>query len=592
MKERLTKLREWMVQNGFFGVIIPKADEFQGEYIAPEAERLAWLTGFTGSAGEAVVFLDRAFLFVDGRYTLQAQKEVDTNLITVVQTDDGRTASWLFSAIPSGTVIGYNSWLFTPYHLKQLKKITSAAGVTLKPTPCDPIDNLWKNKPKTTNTWAVSYPLKYAGVSSTDKIIDIATSIGVDGDEILLLTDIEALAWLLNIRGNDIPYIPVVQSFGLLYRTGMFQWFVNQNKITDTLRAALPSTVEILPINLFTQVLEVCAEQKSKIQLDSTQCPCWIFDKLQTTGAVLHDKANPCSLKMACKNTVERAGAVNAHIKDGVAVCRFLAWFDKNSQSGKITELDCANKIHEFRAQNPLYRGESFATIAASGKNAAYIHYHTDEENNALIENNSMFLIDSGAQYLDGTTDITRTISVGNVGSLEKKRFTQVLKGHIAIATIAFPDGTTGSQIDILARQYLWRDAVDYAHGTGHGIGSYLSVHEGPQRISRKPNNIALLPGMLISNEPGYYLPNAFGIRIENVVMVEPMPMTQGSEMKILGLSTITLAPFDKRLIDKTMLTLREKSWIDGYHARIKRIISPLVDKETAQWLDNACSPL
>ena len=273
-------------------------------------------------------------------------------------------------------------------------------------------------------------------------------------------------------------------------------------------------------------------------------------------------------------------------------MCRFLAWFDKEAPKGKLKEMDAVRKIAEIRSENPLYRGESFATIAASGKNAAYIHYHTSEKNNAPIKKNAMFLIDTGAQYLDGTTDITRTVSVGEVSLLEKKRYTQVLKGHIAIATIAFPEGTTGSQLDILARQFLWRDGVDYAHGTGHGIGSYLSVHEGPQRIARGNSRISLMPGMLISNEPGYYKADAFGIRLENVVMVEPLPPTEGSEIKILGLSTLSLAPFDRRLIDKAQLTPREKAWLDGYHSRIRRIVSPFVDKETADWLEKACAPL
>ncbi len=592
MNERLTAIREWMLKNGFFGLVVPRADEFQGEYVAPASERLAWLTGFTGSAGEAVIFLDRAFLFVDGRYILQAQKETDEKQITVIQTPDAQAGDWLFAALPQGAVIGYNSWLYTPSKVNRMKAAGSKNGAVFAPVPVDPIDLLWQDRPRGGGGWAVALPEQYTGLDSTSKIADITAALGVDQDDALLLTNPESVMWILNVRGNDIPFIPLVQSFGILYKSGTFQWFVDTNKITDSLKRQLSPLVEIVPMSAFAQVLDVLAAQHAKVCLDTTNCSAWAYNKLSDGGAVIHDKEDPCMLRKACKNITERNGAVNAHVKDGAAVCRFLAWFDEQAPKGGLTEMDAVLKMHYFRAENPLYRGESFATIAASGKNAAYIHYHTDENHNAPIQKDALFLIDSGAQYLDGTTDITRTIAVGTPSPLERKRFTQVLKGHIALATIAFPEGTTGAQLDILARQFLWRDGVDFAHGTGHGIGSYLSVHEGPQRISRAGNRIALAPGMLISNEPGYYKPNAFGIRLENVVMVEPLPPTEGAEMKVLGLSTLTLAPFDRRLIDKTQLTLREKAWLDGYHARIKRIISPLVDRATAAWLTKACAPL
>lgn len=590
--DKLTALREWMLKNGFFGFLVPTADEYQGEYVAPNAKRLEWLTGFSGSAGEAVVLLDRAFLFVDGRYTLQAQKETDPKLFTVVQTPDARAGDWLFAALPNGARIGYDSWLHTPNEVKKMAAACAKNGAKISPVPYNPVDALWTDKPKTAVERAVFLPENYTGQDSTSKIADITAAVGLEQDDALVLTSPESISWLLNVRGRDIPFIPVVQSFAVLYKNGTLDWFVDENKVTDLLRSKLSPLVEIRRPAVLPAVLDALGLQQARVSLDMAQSPAWIYERLSAAGAVVHANEDPCLIRKACKNITERDGAVNAHIKDGIAMCRFLCWFDREAPKGKLKETDAVHKIDEFRRDNPLYRGESFATIAASGKNAAYIHYHTGGKNNAPIRNNAMFLIDTGAQYLDGTTDITRTVAVGDATALEKKRYTQVLKGHIAIATIAFCEGTTGGQLDVLARQFLWRDGVDYAHGTGHGVGSYLSVHEGPQRISRSSGKIALMPGMLISNEPGYYKPDAFGIRLENVVMVEPLPPVEGSEIKTLGLSTLSLAPFDRRLIDKSQLTPREKAWLDGYHARIRRIISPLVDPQTADWLTQACAPL
>lgn len=590
--DKLTALREWMLKNGFFGLLVPTADEYQGEYVAASARRLEWLTGFSGSAGEAVILLDRAFLFVDGRYTLQAQKETETQQITVIQTPDARAGDWLFAALPAGACIGYDSWLHTPNEVKKMAAACAKNGAKIVPLPYNPVDTLWTDKPAADIERAVFLPENYTGLDSTAKIAEITSALGMDQDDALVFSSPESIAWLLNVRGRDIPYVPIVQSFAVLYKNGTVDWFVDPAKITDHLRSLLSPLVEIKSPDLLGVILDALGIQKARVQLDMALSPAWIYERLSAAGATVHAKEDPCLIRKACKNITERDGAVNAHIKDGIAMCRFLRWFDEEAPKGGLTEMDAVRKIDEFRADNPLYRGESFATIAASEKNAAYIHYHTSEKNNAPVKPDAMFLIDTGAQYLDGTTDITRTIAVGNVSALEKKRYTQVLKGHIAIATIAFPEGTTGSQLDILARQFLWRDGVDYAHGTGHGVGSYLSVHEGPQRIARGSSRIALMPGMLISNEPGYYKADAFGIRLENVVMVEPLPPTEGSEIKTLGLSTLSLAPFDRRLIDKAQLTPREKVWLDGYHARIRRIISPLVDPQTARWLAEACAPL
>lgn len=591
MKEKLTALREKMLAKGLFGFVLPVADKYHSEYVADEDNRLKQLTGFSGSAGEVFVFLDRAFLFVDGRYVLQAQKETDADLITVVETPNAKTPDWLLSALPQGVKVGYDSWLHTPNDVKRMvnacaKHEAFMVSVDENPAPL-PVRETKKEK-----AWAVPYDERYAGQDSTSKIAQIVSTLISDKDDALILSAPDSIAWLLNVRGGDVPFMPVVQSFIILHKNGTLEWFVDLEKITPFLRTKLSPLVEIKPENALEESLKSLGESGARIQLSMDATPAWIFEQLTKSGAFVHAQDDPCQMPKACKNKVEREGAVLSHIKDGAAVCKFLAWFDKTAPTETLTEQDAADKMRELRAENPLYRGESFSTIAAFGENGAIVHYHTGGKNNARILKNGLFLIDSGAQYLDGTTDVTRTVVVGKPTELMIRRYTQVLKGHLAVATIAFPEGTTGSQLDILARQFLWRDNVDYAHGTGHGIGSYLGVHEGPQRISRISNRIALQAGMLISNEPGYYKKGAFGIRIENVVMVEPLPFNETSEIKTLGLSTLTLAPFDKNLIDKTMLTPRERSWIDGYHARIKRIISPLVDKDTADWLENACAPL
>ena len=587
--QKLNALRQWMIENGFSGVLVPTADEYQGEYVAPESKRLQWITGFSGSAGEALILPKKAFLFVDGRYTLQAQKETDPCEFTVIQTPAARVQDNILTGLPENSVIGYDPWLHSPDEIQHLREICSPFKIKIMPLPCNPIDKLWTDKPKTKINPVVFLPETYTGMDSAIKLENITESLKINQDDALVLCSPESISWLLNVRGQDIPYIPVVQSFAVLYKNGTLDWFVNPAKITDRLRTRLNPNVNIKSPDLLAATLDALSIQKAQVQLDTHSSSAWIYERLSQGGARIHIKEDPCLMPKACKNKTEQNGAINAHIRDGVALCRFLCWFDANASSGELTEMDAVHKIAQLRAENDLYCGESFSTIAASGQNAAYIHYHTDEKNNACIKNNAMFLIDTGAQYLDGTTDITRTVCVGIVSDLEKKRYTQVLKGHIALASAVFCQGTTGSQLDLLARQFLWRDGVDYAHGTGHGIGSYLSVHEGPQRIARSCSKIPLMPGMLISNEPGYYKPGAFGIRLENVVMVKPVALPKDAEIKVFGLSTLGLAPFDKRLIDFTALTPVEKTWLNNYHEQVYSTISPLVDKQTACWLKTAC---
>ena len=592
MKERLTALRERMLKNGCFGFVLPATDEYHSAYVPPEKNRLSFMTGFTGDEGELFVLLDRAFLFVDGRYTLQAQQETNPDLITVMQTIDGKTPDWLLSAVPEGVKIGYDAWLHTPNDIKRMMSACAKNKAGIVPLPSNPVDALRKKTPQRAVEFAFPLDIRYAGKDSTAKIADIVAALNMAKDDALVLTALDSIAWLLNVRGRDVPYTPVVQSHAILHKNGTVDWFVNPDKITDYLRAKLSPLVEIKMPSDLPAVLDFLGKSGARVQMSMDLTPAWIYERLSQNGAVIHTADDPCQAAKSCKNKDERENAVLAHIRDGAALCRFLCWFEKAAMTGVLTELRAAEQLKAFRAENPLYRGESFPTIAAFGKNGAVVHYKTNKKNNAVIEKNNLFLIDSGAQYLDGTTDVTRTVAVGVPTELMIRRYTQVLKGHIAVAAIAFPEGTTGGQLDILARQYLWRDGVDYNYGTGHGIGSFLGVHEGPQRISRTENKVPLLSGMILSNEPGYYKTGAFGIRIENAVIVEPLPQQETAEIKTLGFSTLTLAPFDRTLIDKTQLTPREKAWIDGYHARIRRVISPLVDPDTAAWLARVCAPL
>ncbi len=579
-KEKLHLLRKLLTQKKLKGFIVPMNDEFQNEYVPDSAKRMEWLTGFSGSAGTAVVLDNKASVFVDGRYTLQAKQQVDRKIFEIHNIKDINVAEWLNKNCKKGDVIGYDSWLHTEANRERLKNV--ARNVIFKATE-NLVDEVWKNQPKPPCGKAFEYPLQYAGESSSSKIKRISSEIKKCGADAMVIAAPDSLCWLLNIRGSDIPQTPFVLAFVLLHKTGKVDLYIDQNKITPPVKKYLGRNVNIFELKNLRHNLQSLAK-KGKIMADPALVPAWFFDAvLQAKGQIIkrHDL---CQLPKACKNEAEIKGMKNSHIRDGAAVTSFLCWLDENVKSGKIDELSAAEKLLSFRKKQKLFKEPSFNTIAGFGAHGAIVHYRADRKSSAKIRTDNILLLDSGGQYLDGTTDITRTIATGKVTKEQKENFTRVLKGHIAIATVKFPRGTSGAELDVLARRHLWQVGRDYDHGTGHGVGAYLSVHEGPQRISRV-SNVPLQEGMVISNEPGYYKEGEYGIRIENLILVRKDKESSKSGRDFLCFETITKAPIDTRLIEKSMLTKDEIEWLKQYHATVAKDLKPLLDAETYKWL-------
>ena len=586
---RVALLREELKAQALDGFIVPRADEHQGEYVPSCGQRLAWLTGFTGSAGMAVVLRERAALFVDGRYTLQAAAQADTALFEIRHLIEEPPAKWLATALEKGAVIGYDPWLHTPQEIDRLRAGAGRAGATLKPVH-NPIDRIWPGRPSSPLAPVVPHPDKFAGESAAAKRARIAQALAEEGVAAAVLTMPESIAWLLNIRGGDVSHTPLPLSFAIVRQDGGVILFIDRRKLAAGLDRHLGNAVTIEPPERLGSALDALAAAGAPVQVDPATAASWIFDRLEHAGARLHRAADPCLLPKACKNAVEIEGTRAAHRRDGAAVTRFLAWLAREAPKGGLREIAASDRLEAFRREGEHFRDLSFPTISGAGANGAIVHYRATPETEKQLEPGTLFLLDSGAQYLDGTTDITRTVAIGTPSEEMRDRFTRVLKGHIALATARFPNGTTGTQLDALARRALWQEGLDYDHGTGHGVGSYLSVHEGPQRISKAPNTQPLLPGMIVSNEPGYYKTGAYGIRIENLVVVQPCG--DGSERPMLCFETLTLAPIDRALIKRELLEADEVAWLDAYHARVREIITPLVDAETARWLAAATAPL
>ena len=589
---RLTALRAELRKRGIQGFLVPRADEHQGEYVPPSAERLSWLTGFTGSAGLAAVLLDHAALFVDGRYTLQAAQQTDPQLYEQRHVSEAPLSLWLREHL-HGQQLGYDPWLHTEAQVRRLAADCARAGGALVPCPDNPLDAVWSDQPEPPLGEIVPHPLHFAGRSGAEKRVEIAGRLLDQGAEAGVLTQPDSIAWLLNVRGNDVPRTPLPLSFALVHSEGgegRIEWFVDQRKLADSTREHLDGAVTVRPAEELGQAL--ASLSGTRVLADPGSAAAWIFDRLRGAGAELVEAGDPCELPKACKNPVELEGTRAAHRRDGAAVTTFLAWLDRTAAQGGVTEMAAADKLTSLRATREHYRDLSFDTISGSGPNGAIVHYRVTPESDRELQPGELYLVDSGGQYLDGTTDITRTVAIGMPSAEMRERYTRVLKGHIAIARARFPRGTSGSQLDILARQFLWDVGLDYDHGTGHGVGSYLSVHEGPQRISKHPNPVALQPGMIVSNEPGYYKNGAYGIRIENLVAVVESDAEAGEERPMLAFETLTLAPFDRRLIETVMLTAEEHSWVDSYHARVRETLQSLVDAETAHWLAVQTQPL
>ena len=588
--ERLPALRAQLKRQGLDGFVIPLSDEHQGEYVPERAQRLRWLTGFSGSAGLVVVLGESAAIFVDGRYTLQAKTEVDGTLFARHHSGTQTPEDWIGGHLGAAMTLGYDAWLHTPNAVKRLREACAKAGGNLQACAANPIDAVWSDQPPPPRAPVVGYGLEFAGVSAEEKRRSVAANL--DGASACVLSAPDSIAWLLNVRGGDVPYSPLPLSFAILRADGCVDWFIDPHKTSSELVRHVGSDVNLRPVDELATAIDAAAAGKNLIRVDPATSPSWIFDRVAAAGGAIARGPDPCALPKSCKNPVELEGARAAHVRDGAALTRFLAWLSREAPDGRVDELSAAEALAGFREANELYQGPSFPTISGAGPNGAIVHYRVSERTSRRLENGSLYLVDSGGQYLDGTTDVTRTVAVGAPNEEQRRCFTAVLKGHIALARAGFPEGTTGSQLDVLARLPLWRIGLDYDHGTGHGVGSYLSVHEGPQRIAKTANGVALRPGMIISNEPGYYKSGAFGIRIENLVSVVARAAEPGTEHGSLGFETLTLAPIDRALIDADSLSDSETAWLNGYHRRVCESLFPLVDADTAAWLARATEPI
>ncbi|OYQ30013.1 X-Pro aminopeptidase [Sandarakinorhabdus cyanobacteriorum] len=592
---RLAALRTRLAANGLDGFVVPLTDEHMSEYVGDYAQRLAWLTGFGGSAGSAVVLADQAAMFTDGRYTVQVRQQVPADLFSYQDVPKTSAAQWLAEQAQAGQRFGHDPWLHTRAWAAGTTALLKAKGAELVAVADNPIDAVWADRPAPSLAPIEVHGDEFAGQSHAEKRAQVAAWLGTSGCDAVVIAALDSVAWLLNVRGRDVPRTPVALAFAIVHADASVDLFTAPAKITPALSAHLGPDVRCHPRDGFEAALKGFAGRR--VSADPQSCVAAIFDALDAGGATIVEARDPCVLPRAIKNKVEMAGTVAAHVRDGAALTRFLAWFDREAPKGGLDELSAAERLRQFRNETNSLEDLSFDTISAAGPNAALPHYRVSAETNLPITMDSIYLVDSGGQYRDGTTDVTRTMVVGTPTAEMKDRFTRVLKGHIALASALFPAGTKGVQLDALARQHLWAAGLDYNHGTGHGVGSYLSVHEGPQRIaaawSAQPGgDEPLQPGMILSNEPGYYKTGEYGIRIENLVLVEPR-QAEGAERELLGFRELTLAPIDKRLVDLDLLTPAERAWWNDYHARVAAEIGPLItDAADQAWLAEACAPL
>ncbi len=584
---RLADLRREMAKLGLDGFVVPLSDEHQGEWIPRRARRLAWLTGFTGSAGLAIVTADRAAIFVDGRYTLQVRVQVSAAAFEPRHVTEQPPVDWLAEHLPKGGKLGFDPWLHTRRGIESLAKGAERAGGELVAVAENPLDNAWSHQPPSPLAPVVPHDEKWAGEAAVDKRDRLAADLRRAGAKAAVLTQPDGIAWLLNIRGGDVPSTPLPLSFALLHDDARVDLFIDPRKVLPETATHLGNGVAISPPDTLAGAIDALGAAGARVQLDPGSAGEWLFRRLEAAGARVATADDPCILPRACKNQVELDGARAAHVRDGAAVTKFLAWLAEAAPNGGVDELKAAAKLRTCRAADPAFRYPSFETISGAGPNSALPHYRVTPDSNRALESGEIYLVDSGGQYPDGTTDITRTVAIGPATEEMRDRFTRVLKGHIAIARCRFPEGTTGGQIDALARQALWQVGLDFDHGTGHGVGSFLSVHEGPQRISKAAGGQALKPGMILSNEPGYYQEGAFGIRIENLLAVVAA-LNPGGSKPMLRFETLTLAPIDLNLVDPGLLDATEIAWLNDYHDRVRSQITPLVDRQVAAWLDDA----
>ena len=591
-RKNLPILRETLKTKGLDGFYIPHEDEYQNEYQPEANQRLAWATGFTGSAGAAFVLIDQAFIYVDGRYAIQILEQVDQELLQIEKFAPPGPFEQIAELDLTGKVIGYDPRIMTPHTAQALRSALIKAGAIAKALPKNPIDQSWKGRPRQPMTKLVPQATEFAGESSADKRARVAEALKKEKIDASVITAPPSIAWLLNIRASDVKCSPLPLGRAILHSDGQVDLYVAPKKVTDEIRAHLGNQVSIHDIADLPKGLS--ALRGKAVQADPATASEWIFSTLLRNKASIEEAPDPCALPKAKKNTTEIEGAAKAHIRDGSAIVRFLYWLETGVKPGKTTEIDAVKKLEKLREQTGELQDISFETISGFGGNGAMAHYRVNKASNAVFENGKLFLVDSGGQYFDGTTDITRTVVIGEPTDDMKKHYTLVLKGHIAMTVVRFPEGTTGTHLDIIARQPLWQSGLDYDHGTGHGVGSYLGVHEGPHRIAKGWNSVPLEPGMIVSNEPGYYIPGEYGIRIENLQYVTEPETPDGGNRPMMTFEPLTLAPYARDLIDTSLLSEAEIEFVDAYHARVLKEVGPLVadEQKVADWLKSACAPL
>ena len=589
-EDRLKALREQLVRERLDGFVVPLTDEHMSEYVGEYAQRLAWLTGFQGSAGSAVVLPEEAAIFVDGRYTLQVREQVDAAHWQFESVPQTSVAAWLGIHAPQGGRIGYDPWLHTRAWVKAASEALAERGAELVAVETNPVDAVWPDRPAPSDARLVVHEDRYAGQSAAEKRQAMADWLAAKKADAVVLSALDSIAWTFNIRGKDVSRTPVALAYAIVHADATADLFVAPEKIDEAVVQHLGNAVRVHSRADFAEALRDMAGKT--VAADPERAVAAIFEAMDAGGATILPVRDPAVLPKAIKNPVEIAGHKAAQARDGAALSRFLHWIAVDTPKGGVDELSAAARLEAFRKETGLLEDLSFDTISGAGPNGAVVHYRVEEKTNRPIEPGSFYLVDSGGQYRDGTTDVTRTIAIGTPSEEMKRRFTLVLKGHIALARAQFPIGTRGSQLDVLARQFLWAEGLDYAHGTGHGVGSFLSVHEGPQRIATAGgNDEPLQPGMILSNEPGYYKTGEYGIRIENLVLVEPRDVP-GAEREMLGFETLTFAPIDRNAIAIDILTAEERAWVDAYHAKVVGIVGPQLDGDALLWLEQACAPL
>lgn len=588
-RDHIPILRAKLEELALDGLIIPHEDEYNNEYLPAHNERLMWATGFTGSAGAAIVLKDRAVMFTDGRYTLQVRQQVDAELFDYARLEAG-IAAWISENLKDGERVGYDPKLHPPKSVAALKKAAQTTGAELVSLDINPIDLVWQDRPAPPKGEVIIQPVDLAGKTHAEKRIEIGDSIARSGADAALLTAPASIAWLLNLRGSDVRCTPLLLGNAMIDREGQVTLYTDPEKITDPIRSHLGNEVTVADESQLASDFTIWSEKI--VIADPATGSAWHAQSLKDAGATVLAQQDPIALPKAKKSPAELRGTEEAHRRDAVPLIRFLHWLDTEAQSGTYDEIDAAVQLETYRHETGALKDLSFESISGAGSNGAVVHYRVNEATTLPLSKNSLYLIDSGAQYVDGTTDVTRTVPIGTPTQEMCERYTLVLQGHIALAIVRFPEGTTGSNLDALARHPLWQAGLDYDHGTGHGVGAFLGVHEGPQRISKAPNTIALETGMIVSNEPGYYKEGEYGIRIENLQYVTDAEEVAGGERPMHGFHTLTLAPFHRALIDVDMLSQVERDYVDTYHARILEEIGPRLEDEVKTWLEEACRPL